>query len=110
MILKYVQLGSSLSFKYVWLNNKDTFCLYDFNKILRFELVDEFTKILPSAFRPFISHHQGVLACMKSVLKDIFRFFITLQNYVNTELDKIKMLINLKNRTLSTEIKYYQEI
>ena len=30
----WVKLGSSLSFKHVWLNNKDTFCLYDFMKIL----------------------------------------------------------------------------
>ncbi len=35
---------------------------------------------------------------------------ITLQNYVNAELDKTEMLMNLKTRTLSTEIEYYQEI
>ena len=29
-----VWLGSSLSFKHVWLNDKDTFCLYNFIKIL----------------------------------------------------------------------------
>ena len=33
-----------------------------------------------------------------------------LQNYVNAELDKSEMLINLKNRTLSTEIEYYEDI
>ena len=33
-----------------------------------------------------------------------------LQNYVNTELDKTEILMNLKNRTLSMEIECYQEI
>ena len=37
-------------------------------------------------------------------------FFITSQKYVNTELDKTEMLMNLKHRTLSTEMEYYQEI
>ena len=46
----------------------------------------------------------------KEFLKDFFMFVITLQNYVNAELDKTEMLINLKNRTLLTEIEYYQEI
>ena len=72
-------------------------------------MVDEFTKIIPSAFGPFIGHHQMLLARVKSVLKEDFKFFITLQNYVNTELDKTELLMNLKNRTLSTEIEYYQE-
>ena len=30
--------------------------------------------------------------------------------YANVELDKTELLMNLKNRTLSTEIEYYQEI
>ena len=61
-----VWLGRILSFKHVWLNNKDTFCLYKFywdplkfsHKCLgfRLELVDEFTKIVPDAFGPFIGH------------------------------------------------------
>ena len=56
----------------VWLNNKDTFCLYDFIKILssfgfRLELVDEFTKIVLSAFGPFIGHHQRLLTCKKLI-------------------------------------------
>ena len=38
-----------------------------------------------------------------------FGVFITLQNYANAELDKTKLLMNLKNRTLSTEIEYCQE-
>ena len=33
----------------------------------REELVDEFTKIVPSAFGPFIGHHQGLLSCVKNV-------------------------------------------
>ena len=33
-----------------------------------------------------------------------------LQNYVNAELDKTEMLMNLKKTTLSMEIEYYQEI
>ena len=28
--------------------------------------MDEFAKIVPSAFGPFIGHHQGLLACIKS--------------------------------------------
>ena len=38
----------------------------------RLELVDQFTKIVPSAFGPFIGHHQELLACVKSVF---FFFF-----------------------------------
>ena len=51
--------------------------------------MDEFTKIVSSAFGPFIGHHRGLLACIKSDLKEFFIknlflfFFITLQNYVN---------------------------
>ena len=33
-------LGSSLSLKPVWLNNKDTFCLYHFIKILSSFLIN----------------------------------------------------------------------
>ena len=51
-------------------------------------MVDEFTKIIPSTFRPFIGH-QRLFACVKSVFKDFLKsFFITLQNYVNEKLDK----------------------
>ena len=45
----------------------------------RLKLVDEFTKIVPSAFRPFIGYNQGLLVGVKSVfmgfLKDFFSFF-----------------------------------
>ena len=33
----------------------------------RLELEDEFTKIVASTFGLFIVHHQGLLACVKSV-------------------------------------------
>ncbi len=33
----------------------------------RLELVDEFPKIVQSAFGPFIGHHQGLLACVRCV-------------------------------------------
>ena len=65
-IVKYVYLGSCLSFKHVWLNNQDIFRLYNFIRILssflksalvRVKLVDEFTKIVPSTLEPFIGHH-----------------------------------------------------
>ena len=35
---------------------------------VRLELVDEFTKIVLSAFEPFIGHHQGLFASVKIVL------------------------------------------
>ena len=57
-------------YTHVWLNNEDTFCLYHFIKILSsfwLELVDELTKIVPSAFGFFIGHHQGLLACIKCI-------------------------------------------
>ena len=65
-----VSLGSSLSFKHVWLNNKDTFCLDNFIKILSsfsmclgfsLQLVDEFTKIVPNTFGTFIDIIKGYL-------------------------------------------------
>ena len=65
------EFGSSLSFKHVWLDNKDTFCSYDLiknpfkfpNQCLDFwfELVNEFTKFVPSALGSFVDHHQGYL-------------------------------------------------
>ena len=104
----------------VRLNKKDTFCLYNFIKILssftclgfRLELVDEFTKIVPTAFGPFIGPHQGLLACIKIVFERVFervffRLFIILQNYLNADLDETEMLRNLKNSTLPRKIEYY---
>ena len=74
-----MSLGSSLSFKYVWLNNKDTFCLYNFIKILS-EFPDKclvlsgwnwwmnLPKIVPSAFGtqfyPTL-HLRNLLLCYK---------------------------------------------
>ena len=37
--------------------------------------MDEFTKIVPSAFGPFIGHYQGLLACIKSVFLRVLTFF-----------------------------------
>ena len=75
-------------------------------------MADKYSKIVPSTCRLFIGHYQELHAYMKSFLKEFFRFFITLQNYVNADLDKTEMLMNLKKkkRMLSTEIEYYQEI
>ena len=39
----------------------------------RSELVDEFTKTDLTSFRPFIGHHQGLLACVKNIFKRIFK-------------------------------------
>ena len=68
----------------------------------RLELVDAFIKIVLSAFKPFIGHHQGLFVCVKSVffsffflLFKFFRFFITLQNYVNAKLDKTEIPMTL---------------
>ena len=41
---------------------KDPFKFSDKCLSLRSELVDEFPKIVPNAFGPFIGHHQGLLA------------------------------------------------
>ena len=49
-------------------------------------MVDEFTKIVPSAFRPFIDHHQGLLTIWKK--------------YANAELGKTELLMNLKKQNL----------
>ena len=35
----------------------------------KFELVQKFNKIFPSAFEPFKGPHQGLLACVKSVFE-----------------------------------------
>ena len=70
----------------------------------RLEFVDEFTEIVPCALGPFIGHHQELFAWVKCVflliLKKVFRFFITLQNYVNVNLDKTEMSMT------SNEFKY----
>ena len=79
--------------------------------------MDTLTKIVPSTFKP----SSGV-ACMykkyflKSFWKRFLGFFITLQNYVNTLLDKTEMLMNLKkqnannwNRILLRNIEYLKK-
>ena len=64
----------------------------------RLELVDEFTKIAPSAFGSFIGHHQGLLACIKCFRVFFLRVWKVLRFFynVNAELDKTEMLMNLK--------------
>ena len=74
--------------------------------------MEEFTKIVPSAFGPFIGHPQALFVCVKSVFSRVFwAFFITLQNYVNTKLDKTEMLMTLNKfkTTLLIGTEYYQE-
>ena len=56
---------------------KDPFEFPDKCLGFRLELVDEFTKIVPGAFGTFIGHHQGLLACIKSVFEKKIKFFIT---------------------------------
>ena len=90
-----------LSFKYVWLNNKDLFCLYNFIKFLdkclgfRLELVDEVTKIVPSFFGPFIGHHQfqpetkTLIRKLERILIKLYRQNVSLlfdQTYLNERL------------------------
>ena len=66
------------------------------------ELVDEFTKIIRSAFRPYIDHHRGLFACVKSA------FFLHIQT-TDDEGPKVLEIIlvnsstnsNLKPRLLS---------
>ena len=38
--------------------------------------MDEFTKIVSSAFEPFIGYHQGLLACIKSIFKEFLKEFL----------------------------------
>ena len=62
------------------LDYKDTFCLCNSIKILstflmsyfKLKFVDDFTKIVPSVFGPYICHHQGLFACVKRFLKNKF--------------------------------------
>ena len=77
-------LDSSLSFKHVWLNNKDTFRLYNLIKIL-----------------------SSFLMC---VLVSGWNWRMNLPKMSLALLDKTVLLMNLKNRMSSMEIKYYQEI
>ena len=47
----------------------------------RLELVDEFTKILPSDSGHFIGHSQRLLACIKNIFKRFFKdFFLVFYN------------------------------
>ena len=46
---------------------KDPFKFPDKCFGFKLELLDEFIKIVSSAFGPFVSHYQGLFACVKSV-------------------------------------------
>ena len=66
------------------------------------ELVEDFTKIVLSAFRPYIGYHQGLFACVERVF----------QNYVNAELDAdgfIKQNAINGNKILSRNMEYLKE-
>ena len=89
------------------LNNKDTFCLCNFIKILSSFLISVLVSgwnwgmNLPKLSRCFWTFHRsspGVACMYKECLiefsKEFFRVFITLQNYVNAESDKTEMLMN----------------
>ena len=62
----------------------------------RLILVDEFTKIVPSSFRPFIGHHQELFACVKSVF--VYQFQAKTKTFIR-KLEKI--LINLHRQNVS---------
>ena len=78
--------------------------------VFRLEFVDEFTEIVPCTLGPFIRHHQELFACVKRVFllifKNVFRFFITLQNYVNVKLDKTEMSMTSNEFKYSTIITF----
>ena len=82
---------------HVSLNRKDTFCLYSLIRILLSFLISalvsgwhwwmKLTKIVLSGFGPFKGYHQGLLACLKSVVfKMSFESFWFFIKYTNTEL------------------------
>ena len=65
------KLGSSLSFKHVWLNNKDTFYLHNFIRILSCFLA------LGSSWKmnllgPFIGYHQRLFASVNIVFSKVY--------------------------------------
>ena len=65
----------------------------------RLELVDEFPKIVPSAFVPFIGHHQGLLACVRCVYI-FFKYMyihVYMQGVINKLLSKLRKHGNNKN-------------
>ena len=82
---------------YIYIYNQDKFCLYNsFNilssfliSVLRFrsKVVEEFLQIVPSAFEPFVGHHQGLLACVR---RFVF-FFKALKVYTITKIRERRM-------------------
>ena len=57
--------------------------------------MDEFTKLVPIDFAPFIGHHQGLLASVKSILRVLKVIFYNITNYTNGELDKTESLMQV---------------
>ena len=58
--------------------------------------MDEFIKIVPSAFGPFFDYHKGLLACIKSVFKEFLKFGkILFENttIISHEINKIRLQI-----------------
>ena len=53
--------------------------------------MDEFTKIVLSAIRPFIGHHQRLFACVKSVFKESEIFLVFYNNKTTQMQSWIKM-------------------
>ena len=59
--------------------------------------MDEFTKIILSAFQPFIAHHQKLLASVKSVfLFVLLRVFF--KSFLKEFLSFFYNMIKLRNR------------
>ena len=88
-------MGSSLSIKYVWLNNDDTFCLYNFIKIRASFLTSDldsgwnWSMNLPKFSRVLSDLSLAIIRGLFASIKNVFlSFFITLQNYDNAKLDK----------------------
>ena len=49
--------------------------------------MDKFTKIVPKVFRPYIGHHERLLACKKCVFKEFLKEFFNVF-YTITKLRK----------------------
>ena len=72
-VCEWVYLGSSPLFKYVWLDIKDTFCLYDFIRILSSFSVFIFFFIVVN-----LSFYKTtpILSCVSIVVSGMIMYFI----------------------------------
>ena len=72
----YIYIYIHIWFKHVWWNNEDTFCLYNF-KILSSFLISALASgwnwwmNLPKLSRALSGHQLGLLACIKSIFKEL---------------------------------------